>query len=146
MGNPLYRSISTDSLTRVTDPGSYTPPEDLSKLIGQAPLGELPTIEEGLQIIHTGRPVQNEPRMRPEGAPSGFYLHSPEEGGDRLSSSAPCRTGMMHRPMGGWINSSGNRKRQPVGSQEHNGGLECDTTENSPKPPPVQPTDPRLVA
>ncbi|XP_077053607.1 calmodulin-regulated spectrin-associated protein 3 isoform X1 [Siphateles boraxobius] len=133
MGNPLYRSVSTDSLTRITDPGSYTPPEDLSKLIGQAPLGELPTIEEGLQIIHTGRPVHNEPRMRPEGAPSGFYLHSPEEAGARLSSSAPCRTGMMHQPMGGWINCSGNRKRQPVGSQEHNGGLECDTPENFPK-------------
>ncbi|ROL54848.1 Calmodulin-regulated spectrin-associated protein 3 [Anabarilius grahami] len=133
MGNPLFRSVSTDSLTMVTNPGSYTPPEDLSKLIGQAPLGELPTIEEALQIIHTGRPVHNEPRMRPEGAPSGFYLHSPEEGGARLSSSAPCRTGMMYRPMGGGINSSGNQKRQPVGSQKHNGGLECDTPENSPK-------------
>ncbi|XP_048051621.1 calmodulin-regulated spectrin-associated protein 3 isoform X3 [Megalobrama amblycephala] len=133
MGNPLFRSVSTDSLTMVTNPGSYTPPEDLSKLIGQAPLGELPTIEEALQIIHTGRPVHNEPRMRPEGAPSGFYLHSPEEGGARLSSSAPCRTGMMYRPIGGGINSSGNRKRQPVGSQEHNGSVECDTPENSPK-------------
>ncbi|XP_067259519.1 calmodulin-regulated spectrin-associated protein 3 isoform X1 [Chanodichthys erythropterus] len=133
MGNPLFRSVSTDSLTMVTNPGSYTPPEDLSKLIGQAPLGELPTIEEALQIIHTGRPVHNEPRMRPEGAPSGFYLHSPEEGGARLSSSAPCRTGIMYRPIGGGINSSGNRKRQPVGSQEHNGGVECETPENSPK-------------
>ncbi|XP_051759982.1 calmodulin-regulated spectrin-associated protein 3 isoform X1 [Ctenopharyngodon idella] len=132
MGNPLFRSVSTDSLTMVTNPGSYTPPEDLSKLIGQAPLGELPTIEEALQLIHTGRPVHNEPRLRPEGAPSGFYLHSPEEGGARLSSSAPCRTGIMYRP-GGGINSSGNRKRQLVGSQEHNGDLECDTPENSPK-------------
>ncbi|XP_067296588.1 calmodulin-regulated spectrin-associated protein 3 isoform X2 [Pseudorasbora parva] len=133
MGNPLFRSVSTDSLTRVTNPGSYTPPEDLSKLISQATLGELPTIEEALQIVHTSRPVHIEPRMRPEGAPSGFYLHSPEDGGARLSSSAPCRTGMMYRPIGGGINSSGNRKRQPVGSQEHNGGSECVTPENSPK-------------
>ncbi|XP_073697688.1 calmodulin-regulated spectrin-associated protein 3 isoform X1 [Garra rufa] len=135
MGNPLFRSVSTDSLTMVTNPDPYTPPEDLSKLIGQAPLGELPTIEEALQIIHTSRPVHNEPRLRPEGAPSGFYLHSPEAGEARLSSSAPCRTGMMYRPIGGGPDSSGNRKRQPIGSQGNHEGLECDTPEDSPKIP-----------
>lgn len=133
MGNPLFRSVSTDSLTMVTNPGPYTPPEDLSKLIGHAPLGELPTIEEALQIFHTARPVHNEPRLRPEGAPSGFYLHSPEGGEARLSSSAPCRSGMMYRPIGGGLDSCGNRKRQPVGSQENHEGLECDTPEDSPK-------------
>nr|XP_033772049.1 calmodulin-regulated spectrin-associated protein 3 isoform X2 [Geotrypetes seraphini] len=34
---------------------------------------ELPTIEEALQIIHN-----METRLLPEGAPDGFYLHSPE--------------------------------------------------------------------
>uniref|UniRef100_A0A8C2B8N5 Calmodulin regulated spectrin associated protein family member 3 n=1 Tax=Cyprinus carpio TaxID=7962 RepID=A0A8C2B8N5_CYPCA len=133
MGNPLFRSVSTDSLSMVTNPGTYTPPEDLSKLNGQAPLGELPTIEEALQIIHTARPVHNEPRLRPEGAPSGFYLHSPEVGEARLSSSAPCWSGMMYRPIGGRPDSSGNCKQQHVGSQEIHGGLECDTPEDSPK-------------
>ncbi|XP_026108444.1 calmodulin-regulated spectrin-associated protein 3 [Carassius auratus] len=133
MGNPLFRSVSTDSLTMVTNPGPYTPPEDLSKLICHAPLGELPTIEEALQIFHTARPVHIEPRLRPEGAPSGFYLHSPEGGEARLSSSAPCRSGMMYRPIGGGLESRGNLKRQPVGSQENHEGLECDTTEDSPK-------------
>ncbi|KAF5889780.1 calmodulin-regulated spectrin-associated protein 3-like isoform X1 [Clarias magur] len=97
MGNPLFRSASTDSLTMATNPALYTPPEDLSKLIGQAPLGELPAIEEALQVIHT---VKNEPRQRPEGAPAGFYLHSPDNDKTRLSSSAPCRSGMMYRPIG----------------------------------------------
>ncbi|XP_051561588.1 calmodulin-regulated spectrin-associated protein 3-like [Myxocyprinus asiaticus] len=141
MGNPLFRSVSTDSLTMATNPGPYTPPEDLSKLIGQAPLEELPTIEEALQIIHTARPVHNEPRLRPEGAPSGFYLHSPEEGGTRLSSSAPCQSGMMYRPVGVEPDNSGNRgggKHQPVGSRGddsvlHDGNLESNTSEDFPK-------------
>ncbi|XP_005171117.1 calmodulin-regulated spectrin-associated protein 3 isoform X2 [Danio rerio] len=125
MGNPLFRSVSTDSLTMVTNPDPYTPPEDLSKLIGHAPLGELPTIEEALQIVHTGRVVHNEPRLRPEGAPSGFYLHSQNEGGAKLSSSAPCRSGIMYRPIGGGPDNSGNHKRQ-------DGGSEC-ATPDSPK-------------
>lgn len=95
MGNPLFRSASNDSLTMATNPALYTPPEDLSKLIGQAPLGEFPAIEEALQVIHT---VRNEPRQRPEGAPAGFFLHSPDNDKSRLSSSAPCRSGMMYRP------------------------------------------------
>lgn len=98
MGNPLFRSASTDSLNMATNPALYTPPEDLSKLIGQAPLGELPAIEEALQVIRT---VKNEPRQRPEGAPAGFFLHSPDNDKTRLSSSAPSRSGMMYRPIGG---------------------------------------------
>lgn len=108
MGNPLFRSASTDSLTMATNPALYTPPEDLSKLIGQAPLGELPAIEEALQVIHT---VQNEPRQRPEGAPAGFFLHSPDKDKTRLSSSAPSRSGMMYRPIGG----EGISARRPTG-------------------------------
>ncbi|XP_036381037.1 calmodulin-regulated spectrin-associated protein 3-like isoform X2 [Megalops cyprinoides] len=58
---------------------------------------DLPTIEEALQIIHSeGKP---EPRLRPEGAADGFYLHSPD-GPARLSSSAPSRSGMLYRPAG----------------------------------------------
>lgn len=41
---------------------------------GQGNQTELPTIEEALQIIHS-----SETRLHPEGAPDGFYLHSPDE-------------------------------------------------------------------
>ncbi|XP_051897783.1 calmodulin-regulated spectrin-associated protein 3 isoform X2 [Pristis pectinata] len=36
---------------------------------------ELPTIEEALKIIHNSDKL--EPRLRPEGAPDGFFLHGP---------------------------------------------------------------------
>ncbi|XP_066516531.1 calmodulin-regulated spectrin-associated protein 3 [Hoplias malabaricus] len=102
MGNPLFRSASSDSLT---NPAPYTPPEDLSKLIGHAALGEeLPTIEEAFQVYHTGRSVRNEP----EGAPAGFFLHGHEQEDQvRLSSSAPCRSGMMYRPIKGGTRRGG---------------------------------------
>ncbi|KAK2817359.1 hypothetical protein Q5P01_025550 [Channa striata] len=143
MGNPIdsvFRSVSTDSLTTgipamaspVTSAGMtrvpYSPPEDLSHLVSSsaplqrsswgpyahtAPLGELPTIEEALQVVHSssskdrkkgGRGVlsgRQETRLRPEGAPAGFFLHSPEEGNPQLSSSAPTRSGVLYRPIGG---------------------------------------------
>lgn len=123
MGNPLFRSVSTDSLTAVNNSDTYTPPEDLSKLIGQAPLGELPTIEEALQIIHTTRPVRNEPRLRPEGAPAGFYLHYPEDNGAKLSSSAPCKSGMMYRPVRGGPDCDGAK----------HGNVDSDTPDDLPK-------------
>ncbi|XP_041958757.1 calmodulin-regulated spectrin-associated protein 3 isoform X3 [Alosa sapidissima] len=124
MGNPLFRSVSTDSLTAVstamTHHHPYTPPEDLSHMIPPAQMGELPTIEEALHIIHApngGVAV----RQRPEGAPAGFYLHSPGEddpgseeeapgsgrgngkmkGGSRLSCSAPSRSMLLRRPVVG---------------------------------------------
>ncbi|XP_076135500.1 calmodulin-regulated spectrin-associated protein 3 [Alosa pseudoharengus] len=124
MGNPLFRSVSTDSLTAastaMTHHHPYTPPEDLSHMIPPAPMGELPTIEEALHIIHApngGVAV----RQRPEGAPAGFYLHSPGEddpgseeeepgsgrgngkmkGGSRLSCSAPSRSMLLRRPVVG---------------------------------------------
>ncbi|XP_034715691.1 calmodulin-regulated spectrin-associated protein 3-like isoform X4 [Etheostoma cragini] len=83
MGNPIdsvFRSVSTDSLTNglpamtssVTSAGMtcvpYSPPEGLSHLVSASvpsqrsswgpyahttPLGELPTIEEALQVVHT---------------------------------------------------------------------------------------------
>ncbi|XP_053472245.1 calmodulin-regulated spectrin-associated protein 3 isoform X2 [Ictalurus furcatus] len=127
MGNPLFRSASTDSLTMATNPALYTPPEDLSKLIGQAPLGELPAIEEALQVIHK---VQNEPRQRPEGAPAGFFLHSPDKEKTRLSSSAPCHSGMMYRPIGG----EGISGRRPTGcSRDSDTSEDPGTPTNGPR-------------
>nr|XP_004661797.1 calmodulin-regulated spectrin-associated protein 3 isoform X4 [Jaculus jaculus] len=69
MGDPvLLRSVSSDSLG---------PPRALaSRNAAQPPPdpGDLPTIEEALQIIHSA-----EPRLLPDGAADGsFYLHSPE--------------------------------------------------------------------
>ncbi|KAI4896319.1 hypothetical protein NFI96_027692 [Prochilodus magdalenae] len=129
MGNPLFRSVSTDSLTNLAP---YSPPEDLSKLIGQAPLGELPTIEEALQVIHTGRSVRNEP----EGAPAGFFLHSPENDDKaRLSSSAPCRSGMMYRPIGGSGRRGGGTRRPADSSRDddsvlRDGSIDSDASED----------------
>lgn len=129
MGNPLFRSVSTDSLTNFAP---YTPPEDLSKLIGQAPLGELPTIEEALQVIHMARSVRNEP----EGAPAGFFLHSPDnEDKVRLSSSAPCRSGMMYRPIGGSSRRVGGARRLGDSSRDddsvlRDGSIDSDASED----------------
>ncbi|XP_018537996.1 calmodulin-regulated spectrin-associated protein 3 isoform X1 [Lates calcarifer] len=171
MGNPIdsvFRSVSTDSLTTgipaMTSPATsagmtrvpYSPPEDLSHLVSAsapsqrsswgpyahtAPLGELPTIEEALQVVHTpnskdrkkgrtpekgsrgvlgGRP---EPRLRPEGAPAGFFLHSPEEDNPQLSSSAPCRSGVLYRPVGGEV---GNNERQGRGERRERSGRSSD--------------------
>lgn len=145
MGNPIdsvFRSASTDSLTTgipamtspVTSAGMnhvpYSPPEDFSHLVSASvpsqcsswgpyahttPLGELPTIEEALQVVHTsgnkdrkkGRTAEKvgtgrrpEPRLRPEGAPAGFFLHSPEEDNLQFSSSAPCRSGLLYQTVG----------------------------------------------
>uniref|UniRef100_A0A8C9T9Z2 Calmodulin regulated spectrin associated protein family member 3 n=1 Tax=Scleropages formosus TaxID=113540 RepID=A0A8C9T9Z2_SCLFO len=99
--NPITRSVSSDSLNpmgQAMTRAPYTPPEDLSHL-GT----DLPTIEEALQIIHNESKL--EPRLHPEGAPDGFYLHSPDDSTSirhngtpaPLSSSAPPRSGMMYR-------------------------------------------------
>lgn len=166
MGNPIdsvFRSVSTDSLTAgipamtspVTSAGMtrvpYSPPEDLSHLVSaSAPsqrsswgpyahtaLGELPTIEEALQVVHPpsskdrkkgrmpekgGRGVLSgkpEPRLRPEGAPAGFFLHSPEEDNPQLSSSAPCRSGILYRPVGGEV---GDNQKQRGGERRDRSG------------------------
>ncbi|KAL0992625.1 hypothetical protein UPYG_G00095930 [Umbra pygmaea] len=77
---------------------------------------ELPTIEEALQIIHNEGKM--EPRLHPDGAADGFYLHSPDDPtGARhngplphhadpasLSCSAPSHSGIIYhhnRPAGG---------------------------------------------
>ncbi|KAM4595651.1 calmodulin-regulated spectrin-associated protein 3-like isoform 1-T1 [Fundulus diaphanus] len=92
-----------------------------------APLGELPTIEEARQVVHipgskdrkkgrttekSGREVfagRPEPRLCPEGAPAGFFLHCPEDDSPQLSSSLPCRSGVQYRPVRG---EAGNAERQ----------------------------------
>ncbi|XP_014060053.2 calmodulin-regulated spectrin-associated protein 3 isoform X1 [Salmo salar] len=75
--------------------------------------GELPTIEEALQIIHNEGKM--EPRLHPDGAADGFFLHSPDDPASArhngrathpshppnpipLSCSAPSRSGMMYHP------------------------------------------------
>nr|XP_046228843.1 calmodulin-regulated spectrin-associated protein 3-like [Scatophagus argus] len=105
------------------------------------PLGELPTIEEAKQAVHfpgnkdrrKGRTAEKggkgvlggrpEPRLRPEGAPAGFFLHSPEEDNPQLSSSAPCRSGVLYRPVGGDV---GDTKRQGRGERTERSGCTSD--------------------
>ncbi|XP_036735183.2 calmodulin-regulated spectrin-associated protein 3 isoform X4 [Manis pentadactyla] len=78
MGDPvLLRSVSSDSLG---------PPRPVPARTPQPPPepGDLPTIEEALQIIHSA-----EPRLLPDGAADGsFYLHSPE-GLSKLPLASP---------------------------------------------------------
>ncbi|XP_012584907.1 PREDICTED: calmodulin-regulated spectrin-associated protein 3 [Condylura cristata] len=79
MGDPvLLRSVSSDSLGPPR-PAPARPPAQ------PAPEpGDLPTIEEALQIIHSA-----EPRLLPDGAADGsFYLHSPE-GPSKLPLASP---------------------------------------------------------
>lgn len=177
MGNPVItRSVSSDQLnpagqnvTRVP----YTPPEDLSHLLGKPPgpngpqraswatqspsiprlaeenglaaseTGELPTIEEALQIIHNESKM--EPRLHPDGAPDGFYLHSPDDPASSrhnsnlapISCSAPTRSGMMYRPTG--------ESREPIRTRNtsecsrdddsvlRDGSVDSDASEDLPK-------------
>ncbi|XP_036408322.1 calmodulin-regulated spectrin-associated protein 3 [Megalops cyprinoides] len=148
----------------------YTPPEDLSHPLSKAPGGpsslngpvaspraswgtqppavplrvenglgeELPTIEEALQIIHDEGRL--EPRLHPEGAADGFYLHSPD-GPARgspvlLSSSAPPRSGMLFRRT-----SDGSRDDDSV---LRDGSVDSDASEDLPKtqPTPATPATP----
>ncbi|XP_053442586.1 calmodulin-regulated spectrin-associated protein 3 isoform X2 [Nycticebus coucang] len=69
MGDPvLLRSVSSDSLGPPRPVPARTPTQPVPES------GDLPTIEEALQIIHSA-----EPRLLPDGAADGsFYLHSPE--------------------------------------------------------------------
>ncbi|KAG7460297.1 hypothetical protein MATL_G00219950 [Megalops atlanticus] len=149
----------------------YTPPEDLSHLLRKAPRGpsppdgpvapqraswgtqpppappraenglaeELPTIEEALQIIHNEGRL--EPRLHPEGAADGFYLHSPDspapDGPARgspalLSSSAPPRSGMLFRRT-----SDSSRDDDSV---LRDGSVDSDASEDLPKTQPAPAT------
>ncbi|XP_037545020.1 calmodulin-regulated spectrin-associated protein 3 [Nematolebias whitei] len=136
---------ASQSMTQVP----YTPAEDLSHLLGKHPgpngpqraswatqtpiiprleeenglgtseTGELPTIEEALQIIHNEDKM--EPRLHPDGAPDGFYLHSPDEPANSrydssltpISCSAPTHSRMLYQPKG--------ESREPARSRSASG-------------------------
>ncbi|XP_029424898.1 calmodulin-regulated spectrin-associated protein 3 isoform X3 [Nannospalax galili] len=74
MGDPvLLRSVSSDSLGPPR-PVSSSSSSSRNPAQSTPEPGDLPTIEEALQIIHSA-----EPRLLPDGAADGsFYLHSPE--------------------------------------------------------------------
>ncbi|XP_077475589.1 calmodulin-regulated spectrin-associated protein 3 isoform X2 [Stigmatopora argus] len=111
MGDPIItRSVSSDQLHRAgsnlasngVHRASWSAPSASAALptgaengVGEAEAGELPTIEEALQIIHNERKL--EPRLHPDGAPDGFYLHSPDRPADPVSRSAPTPSGMGRR-------------------------------------------------
>ncbi|KAK2833300.1 hypothetical protein Q5P01_017189 [Channa striata] len=173
MGNPLItRSVSSDQLNppgQNTTRVPYTPPEDLSHLIGKSPVpsgpqraswttqtpsiprvaeengvaanetGELPTIEEALQIIHNESKL--EPRLHPDGAPDGFYLHSPDDPASSrhkfaapipISCSAPTRSGLMYRPTGGRTRNASECSRDDD-SVLRDGSVDSDASEDLPK-------------
>ncbi|XP_073713075.1 calmodulin-regulated spectrin-associated protein 3 isoform X1 [Misgurnus anguillicaudatus] len=154
------------SMTRVP----YTPPEDLSHLLSKSPgpngphraswttqtrpmlaeengidgseAGELPTIEEALQIIHNEEKM--EPRLHPDGASDGdgFYLHSPDDqhNGDPapLSSSAPPRSGMLYHRSSGVPSEPTRTRRTSEGSRDddsvlRDGSVDSDASEDLPK-------------
>lgn len=171
----ITRSMSSDQLnpagqnmTRVP----FTPPEDLSHLltkpgpngpqraswstqtpnvprlpeengIGPGETGELPTIEEALQIIHNESKM--EPRLHPDGAPDGFYLHSPDDpassrynsGMAPISSSAPTRSGMMYRPAGDPRGPARTRNASECSRDDdsvlRDGSVDSDASEDLPK-------------
>ncbi|XP_072420305.1 calmodulin-regulated spectrin-associated protein 3 isoform X3 [Chiloscyllium punctatum] len=57
---------------------------------------ELPTIEEALKIIHNTDKL--EPRLRPEGAPDGFFLHRPDLSEDFLKPEGGQSKLDLHPP------------------------------------------------
>lgn len=157
------------NMTRVP----YSPPEDLSHLlskpsgpngphraswstqipkipklaeengIGESETGELPTIEEALQIIHNESKM--EPRLHPDGAPDGFYLHSPDDPASArhnnspapISCSAPTRSGIMYRPTGESKEPSRNRNTSECSRDDdsvlRDGSVDSDASEDLPK-------------
>ncbi|XP_019717312.1 calmodulin-regulated spectrin-associated protein 3-like isoform X4 [Hippocampus comes] len=92
------------------------------------PLGELPAVEEALHAApaskdrNKGRTAEKdvkgvlttrpEPRLCPEGAPAGFFLHSPLEETPQLSSSVPCHSGVIYRPVGGEASNNDGRSQR----------------------------------
>lgn len=149
----------------------YTPPEDLSHWLGNPPgpngpqraswatqisnvprlpeenglaeseTGELPTIEEALQIIHNESKM--EPRLHPDGAPDGFYLHSPDDPASSrhkgnlaspipISCSAPTRSGMTYRPTGARTRNTSECSRDDD-SVLRDGSVDSDASEDLPK-------------
>lgn len=175
MGDPVInRSVSSDHLILAGQKTNRMPPEDLGRLQIKAPAvtspqraswtaqshgiprvaeengvapsetGELPTIEEALQIIHNESKL--EPRLHPDGAPDGFYLHSPDEPASlrknsanlaNISSSAPTHSGMTYRPTGESREPTRTRNTSE-GSRDddsvlRDGSVDSDASEDMPK-------------
>ncbi|XP_069380789.1 calmodulin-regulated spectrin-associated protein 3 isoform X3 [Paralichthys olivaceus] len=160
---------AAQNITRVP----YTPPEDISHLVNkpsgpngpqraswatqvpsiprlaelnglaESETGELPTIEEALQIIHNESKM--EPRLHPDGAPDGFYLHSPDDPASSrhtsnlaaMSCSAPSRSGMMYRPTGESRESARTRNTSECSRDDdsvlRDGSVDSDASEDMPK-------------
>lgn len=106
--------------------------------------GELPTIEEALQIIHNESKL--EPRLHPDGAPDGFYLHSPDDPASSrnnstklapISSSAPTHSGMIYRPMGESREPTRTRNASECSRDDdsvlRDGSVDSDASEDMPK-------------
>ncbi|GAA6087483.1 calmodulin-regulated spectrin-associated protein 3 isoform X4 [Tachysurus ichikawai] len=170
MGNPvIMRSVSSDNLNPAGQPVKRvhpTPVEDISRSPGPngpqraswasrspaVPLlaeenglddgdaAGLPTIEEALQIIHNEEKM--EPRLHPDGAPDGFYLHSPDDPASRrhngspaiLSGSAPSGVGMQYKLTG----NASRTRRTSDGSRDddsvlRDGSVDSDASEDFPK-------------
>ncbi|KAG7471564.1 calmodulin-regulated spectrin-associated protein 3 isoform X1 [Solea senegalensis] len=116
--------------------------EDQNSLLGNE-TGELPTIEEALQIIHNENKM--EPRLHPDGAPDGFYLHSPDDPASSrhtnnlapISSSAPTHSGMMHRPTGEPRQPTRTRNTSECSRDDdsvlRDGSVDSDASEDMPK-------------
>ncbi|TRY66027.1 hypothetical protein DNTS_014112 [Danionella cerebrum] len=176
MGNPVItRSVSSDNLNPAGQAMThvpYTPPEDLTHFLNNAPVpngphraswaprtrpmlaeengidesetGELPTIEEALQIIHNDEKM--EPRLHPDGAPDGFYLHSPDDQANgrhngipvSLSSSAPSQSGMLYHRSSGLPPEPSRTRHPSEGSRDddsvlRDGSVDSDASEDLPK-------------
>ncbi|XP_012734031.2 calmodulin-regulated spectrin-associated protein 3 isoform X2 [Fundulus heteroclitus] len=170
----ITRSKSSDQLNpagqNINQP--YTPAEDISHLVGKPPgpngpqraswatqtpviprlaeengletndAGELPTIEEALQIIHNEGKM--EPRLHPDGAPDGFYLHSPDDPASSrydsnmapISCSAPTRSGMMYQPKESrepTQSRNSSRRSRDDDSVLRDGSIDSDALEDLPK-------------
>lgn len=168
MGNPvIMRSVSSDNLNPAGQPVKHvSPPEDISRSPGpngpqraswasrsptvpllaeengldEGDAAGLPTIEEALQIIHNEGKM--EPRLHPDGAPDGFYLHSPDDPASRrlngspgvLIGSAPSGPGMQYRSTG----NASRTRRTSDGSRDddsvlRDGSVDSDASEDLPK-------------
>lgn len=152
MGNPvgILRSVSSDSLAPPMYSSLPRSPRPRPTEVAEAPNGlvtpslhgagpkgqeglalengladgypDLPTIEEALNIIHSG------PRLLPEGAPDGFYLHSPEP--PKASAPEKVPTAAVYRCHNGPPNGA-----EPA----QDGSLDSDAEE--PLRPPGGPDD-----
>ncbi|TKS68593.1 Calmodulin-regulated spectrin-associated protein 3 [Collichthys lucidus] len=158
MGNPIdsvFRSVSTDSLTTgipaITSPVKsagmihvpYSPPEDFSHLVSASapsqraswgpyahttPMGELPTIEEALQVVHT---PGNKDRKKasddtPRNAPGNIRPNNGRQG-NHSTSNSPRMTSFAER--------RDNRRRHPAAPGEESASAPTPTTPGTPHTP-----------